>query len=161
MKPKSSILNSPLSIALPKFSILNFALSITLLAVSANAEYLRDSTKEVVLDTSSGLMWQDNAVGSTMSWATAITTCEALELGGFSDWRLPNYNELYQLADRSRTNPAISPVFVNTSSSSVYWSATTNASDTSDAWYVDFSNGVGYWNDETYTYYVRCVRGGQ
>ncbi|HIP12603.1 MAG TPA: DUF1566 domain-containing protein [Arcobacter sp.] len=42
--------------------------------------------------------------------------------------------------------------------SSNYWSATTNASDTSNAWNVNFNNGNDNWNDKTNTYFVRCVR---
>ncbi len=42
--------------------------------------------------------------------------------------------------------------------SSNYWSSTTNASDTSNAWNVNFNNGNDNWNDKTNTNYVRCVR---
>lgn len=41
-----------------------------------------------------------------------------------------------------------------------YWSSTTNASDTSNAWNVNFNNGNDNRNDKTNTNYVRCVRGG-
>ena len=129
-------------------------------SLSLQADYLRDSSKQIVLDTFSGLVWQDNAIGIKMNWTDAITTCENLELGGYSDWRLPNYNELYQLSDRSRYNPAISPVFVNVTSS-VYWSATINASVTSAAWTVNFSGGDDDWYNRADSNYVRCVRGGQ
>ena len=39
-----------------------------------------------------------------------------------------------------------------------YWSATTNASNTSNAWYVYFNNGNENWNDKSNSNYVRCVR---
>ena len=42
--------------------------------------------------------------------------------------------------------------------SSNYWSSTTNASNTSNAWLVHFNNGNGYNHDKTDTDYVRCVR---
>jgi len=139
-------------------TLIKLALIVSL-ALSLQADYTRDATKNVVTDNSSGLMWQDDEVGTTMNWATALTTCEALTLGGYSDWRLPNYNELYNLADRSRFNPAISPVFTNVVSG-YYWTSTTGASDTSGAWRVYFDNGLDYWGNKTYSYYVRCVRGG-
>nr|WP_255494513.1 DUF1566 domain-containing protein [Sulfurovum sp. bin170] len=45
--------------------------------------------------------------------------------------------------------------------SSYYWSSTSDASDSSNAWIVNFSNGHVDWNDKTYELSVRCVRGGQ
>jgi len=42
-----------------------------------------------------------------------------------------------------------------------YWSATTVASDSSNAWYVDFNNGNGDRYSKTHELYLRCVRGGQ
>lgn len=133
---------------------------ISSLALSLQADYTRDATKNVVTDNVSGLMWQDDAIGSTMNWVTALTTCENLTLGGYTDWRLPNYNELYYLADRSKTNPAISPVFTQVVSG-YYWSSSTYARDTSNARSVYFYNGNDYWNFKTDSVYVRCVRGGQ
>lgn len=130
------------------------------LALNLHAEYTRDTTKQIVTDSESGLMWQDDAIGSTMNWETALTTCENLTLGGYSDWRLPNYNELYNLADRSRFNPAISPVFTQIVSGN-YWSSSTIASDTGKALIVGFYYGLDLWNNKTASYYVRCVRAGQ
>ncbi len=129
------------------------------LALSLQADYTRDATKNVVTDSSSGLMWQDDAVGTTMNWATALTTCEALTLGGYTDWRLPNYNELYNLADKNRANPAISPVFTKVVSDH-YWSSTTYASNRDYAWDVNFNYGYDDAYYKPYNRYVRCVRGG-
>ena len=42
-----------------------------------------------------------------------------------------------------------------------YWSSTTNASDSSNAWNVNFNNGNDNWNDKTNSNYVRCVRSGE
>ncbi len=39
-----------------------------------------------------------------------------------------------------------------------YWSSTTDASNTSDAWLVNFNNGNDNWNNKSNTNYVRCVR---
>jgi len=126
--------------------------------------YVGGYSKQIVLDVKSGLMWQDNTDTSDSSkkinWMNAINYCEDLSLGGYDDWRLPNYEELYQLADRSRYQPAISPVFMNISSS-YYWSSTTYDSNATYARYVNFLSGgfVGYITKSTNNY-VRCVRGG-
>ncbi len=39
-----------------------------------------------------------------------------------------------------------------------YWSSTTDVSNTSNAWNVNFLGGNDNWDDKSYTYYVRCVR---
>jgi len=123
------------------------------------ADFIRDDIKEIVIDTSTNLMWEDDTNASTVTknWSDAITYCENLNLGGYSDWHLPNKNELYMLADRSKYNPAISDVFQNTNSSD-YWSSTTLASGTSDAWLVGFYDGYGDLRVKTNTLFVRCVR---
>ena len=136
------------------------SLLLSSLALSLNADFIRDNTKLVVNDTKTGLMWQDDAVGSTMTWANAITTCENLTLGGYSDWRLPNIRELKSIVDKTRANPAISPNFTAIASN-YYWSSTTNASVPSGAWVVYFGNGNDAWDDKASSNYVRCVRAGQ
>ena len=130
------------------------------LTLSLNADFIRDNTKSVVNDTKTGLMWQDDAVGSSMNWSTAITTCENLTLGGYSDWRLPNIRELKSIADRTRANPAISPNFTAIASD-FYWSSTTVASNSRYEWGVYFGYGNGDTNVKVYRHYVRCVRAGQ
>jgi hypothetical protein len=130
------------------------------LALSLNADFIRDNTNLVVNDTKTGLMWQDDAVGRIMNWSTAITTCENLTLGGYSDWRLPNIRELKSITDRTRANPAISPNFIAIASD-FYWSSTMNASDSSGAWGVGFKYGNVVWLNKASSYYVRCVRAGQ
>ena len=41
-----------------------------------------------------------------------------------------------------------------------YWSSTTNASNTDNAWNVNLNNGNVNWNNKTNTNYVWPVRGG-
>jgi hypothetical protein len=135
--------------------------SLLLLVSLANGDFLRDEIKEVVLDTSTNLMWQDDnrTIGDSnkKNWNDAISFCQNLNFAGYDDWYLPNFNELYALADRSKYNPALSDVFENVVSST-YWSSTTYASNTSNAWYVYFYYGNDNYNAKTYTNYVRCVR---
>ena len=121
------------------------------------ADYLRDNTKELVLDTTTNLIWQDDNDTKTLTknWEDALIYCEAKSLGGFSDWRLANKNELETLINRS-SSPMFSVVFQN-NSGSYYWSSTTSAATTTSAWKVSFS-GYGDVNAKTGTAYVLCVR---
>ncbi|MDO8455145.1 MAG: DUF1566 domain-containing protein [Sulfurimonas sp.] len=130
------------------------------LSVGLMADFVRDVNTSIVSDSTTGLQWQDDAVGSTMAWQSAIDTCENLTLGGQSDWRLPNINELKTIIDRSRVNPAIASVFTQTSSD-VYWSSTTYEGLKDGAWVVYFDGGYVDGNGKDDNDYVRCVRAGQ
>ena len=118
-------------------------------------------TGDIVKDSVSALEFQDDAVGSTMKWEAAISYCEVLTLGGHSDWRLPNINELKSIIDRSMVNPAIVNTFTNTYGS--YWSSTTTyEGNKNNTWIVYFSNGSVNSNNSKGGYArVRCVRDGQ
>lgn len=123
------------------------------------ADFIRDDTKDVVVDRRTNLMWQDDANTKTTkyTWENAITYCENISHGDHDDWRLPNINELFYLADRSNYNPTLSSKFDNISNS-YYWSSTTDASDTTKAWIVYFGNGGDNGNAKSDVEYVRCVR---
>ena len=120
-----------------------------------------DNGDGTVTDASTGLMWQQD--GSTSkSWSEALAYCEALNLGGYTDWRLPNIKELRSLVDYSRYNPAINTTYFPNTAASWYWSSTSLAYYTSGAWVMHFDDGYGfgyYYKD--HANYVRAVRGGQ
>jgi len=129
-----------------------------------HASFSRDSSG-VVADSTTGLAWQDaySDSGDTIkraTWQDALVYCEELSLGGESDWRLPNKNELFSIIDMSKYDSAISSVFTNVTSI-VYWSSTSNASDSSDAWVVSFYTGLVTRYSKTDELWIRCVRGGQ
>ncbi len=123
-----------------------------------------------VTDTSTGLMWQQATapgIGSGeypdgYTWEQALSYCEGLELGSYSDWRLPNRNELQSIVDYAEYSPAINTVIFPDTMTDNYWSSTTNADFTDEAWIVNFEYGsVGYDWIKTYSHYVRAVRTGQ
>ena len=133
----------------------------------ATSNFSRDDNTGIVTDNTTGLQWQDgNSSYRTAGWWKALTYCEELEEGGYTDWRLPNIKELFTLTDHSR-DPLIDPIFENYNEQK-YWSSTSDAHYRSDAWYLDFRIGMTgtiekdeYINDENGDYlYVRCVRGG-
>ena len=135
-----------------------------LITIGLSAMLFADFTRnrDMVTDTTTGLQWQDNTEASTVTknWTEAIDYCENLTLGGYSDWRLPNINELKSIVDRSKSNPAIVDAFINVSSN-YYWSSTTSVDYEGNAWVVGFNLGyVGNYL-KSYSYYVRCVRAGQ
>ncbi|MDQ7046780.1 MAG: DUF1566 domain-containing protein [Sulfurovum sp.] len=116
---------------------------------------------EVVTDNITGLEWQDDAEAASISknWADAQTHCNALALDG-GGWRLPTRTELISLSDYGRVSPAIDPIFSNIVSSG-YWSSTSYAVYSENAWNVTFNNGYQDRYDKSGSNYVRCVRAGQ
>ena len=134
------------------------------LSTFLSADFSRDANG-IVSDSRTGLAWQDdyadngNAVKQAI-WTDALAYCEALTLGTHNDWRLPNFSELYGIADRTTFNPAMNATFTNVISN-YYWSSTTYASNTSYAWVVFFNDGDDSNFAKSYSLYVRCVRDGQ
>lgn len=133
------------------------------------ADFTRDDVNNTVTDNTTKLMWQDDDNGTKgvgMTWEDAIAHCEALSLGGYDDWRLPNFNELYFLADRSKSNPAIDTTAFLNGTLDYYWTSTTIVSQVMDmAWVVHFGGGYSdvnpvYTTKSVDTNFVRCVRGG-
>ena len=138
----------------------NILFGIVMMFTALHADFSRDNATDIVTDNSTTLQWQDDAVGATMKWEAAISYCEDLTLGSHENWRLPNFNELYYIADRSKRDPAINSTFQNVVSNG-YWSSTTVVGYSDYAWSVNgFYGGGDGWNGKDYSNYVRCVRDG-
>ena len=131
-----------------------------LLTVPGMARAAFSFSNGVVTDSRTGLQWQQQDDGQTRNWEGAISYCEGLPLAGHNDWRLPNVKELESITDDSRYTPAIDPVFTSTAASN-YWSSTTYAVNSGNAWIVHFSYGYVYDGSKSDFASVRCVRGGQ
>jgi hypothetical protein len=111
-----------------------------------------------VTDTSTGLMWQQSTAPGNYTWEQAFAYCENLTISGFSDWRLPNRNELQSIVDYSRYNPAIDTNFFPITEPYSYWSSTPYAGNSSLAWELYFEYGYGNYYYKTSYNYVRAVR---
>jgi hypothetical protein len=128
------------------------------------AEFSRDTEKEIVTDSTTGFMWQDNeAVKLTLKkWTDAIRYCKELKLGGFNDWRLPSIEELQTITGYSRNNPVLDNAFVNYFDSS-YWSSTTCVDSIDEVLTINTMNGIitSSYNKPPNKMYTRCVRDAQ
>ncbi len=119
-----------------------------------------DNGDGTVTDTVTGLMWAQASADTAMNWQQALAWCQNLELAGYTDWRLPDINELMTLADYARTNLINTTFFPDTVSDN-YWSATTRANQTGKGITMNFNYGSAGLIDKSDNIYARCVRGRQ
>ncbi len=127
-----------------------------------------DRANGTVIDSVTGLTWLKQANCLRQPWAGALAAVGALASGqcGLSDgslagsWRMPNRAEMLSLVDRAETNQALrfNSVFLKADKSvdqpaifdqfielEFYWTSSTDAADTSQAWTV-FSCDYGVYN---------------
>ena len=133
-----------------------------------------------------GRMWSSRS-SSTYNWSDAFSYCDNLTEGGYSDWRLPNINELRTLIKNCAGSQAGGSCAVQDpdclSSSccincSCYymenncgyysklgdpdgvelWSSSTLSDGTDCAWRVNFEDGSVDGSNKSGSNYVRCVR---
>jgi hypothetical protein len=97
------------------------------------------------------LEFQDDNLPDLMNWDDACAYCKKLKMNGFSDWRLPEIEEL-KIAYKHRSE------FKNIEYN-FYWSNTKDNGNTSYSWILYFSNGgVGSNGYQSNSHYVRCLR---
>ena len=129
--------------------------------------HFHDNGNGTITDNLTGLMWTKNAnlSGSTVSWYQAIYYCNNLTQGGYSDWRLPNVNELESLINDDEANSAtwLNNLGFTNVQSFYYWSSTTYAVTPGYAWVVFMYGGfVSYdYKSGGYGGYAWPVRAGQ
>lgn len=137
---------------------LNIIISFLIISnINLFATFIKEGN--TVKDSKTNLMWQDNSdvKSNSQDWGKALEYCEALTLGDYNNWRLPNIRELLSIANKNRHAPVIDDMFENRASSD-YWSSSSYASNSSYAWYVYFYNGDDSQSVKSDSYYVRCVR---
>lgn len=110
--------------------------------MAGEAELIVD--EEIVVDVSTGLVWQrePNRIGK--SWREALAYCEALELAGKDDWRLPSAKELQSIVEDRRSGPSIDITAFPDTPATSFWTSTPalNAAGADHALVVDFTNGA-------------------
>lgn len=123
---------------------------------------LIDNGDGTVSDTHTGLMWQQESVATTMDWEAALTYCETLALpvnSAYTDWHLPDTQELQSLVDYSGQNPtAINSNFFPGTADYDYWTSTTYNNYGNYVWTVHFGDGRITFLEKSAPAYVRAVR---
>ncbi|MDP2633510.1 MULTISPECIES: DUF1566 domain-containing protein [unclassified Pseudoalteromonas] len=119
-----------------------------------------------------GQTWQNEScigVPSVFTWQQALTQ-SGTNYAEYSDWRLPNKNELASIVEQRCYNPSINEAIFPDTPGSRFWSTTPNTTRSSSpytnygslAWGVNF--GYGYVGNDTEANgygFVRLVRARQ
>jgi hypothetical protein len=100
-------------------------------------------TANTMLDNLTGLIWETAPDAAGYDWAGALTLADGSTVGGYTDWRLPNINELESMSNSEWVSHAS---WLNSNGfTGVYngphWTSTTDGNTTANAWYFDFANG--------------------
>jgi hypothetical protein len=140
---------------------------------STPASEFTDHGDGTVTHQATGLMWMkcplgqsgsDCATGSanTYSWEAALEGAAGSGFAGYTDWRLPNINELRSIVEERCYGPGINETVFPATPSTYFWSSSPDAYDSDYAWYVDFydGNSFGSYRGNS-SRGVRLVRSGQ
>ncbi len=122
-----------------------------------SVRFERNEEKGLVWDKEAELIWYDGKALEASTWVAAIKTCEQLKFGGFDDWRLPNFNELYLITDHTQKGSAIHASFKEFSKGP-YWSSTSSDYDHDRAWGISFDHGGDFTFDKAEQIHLRCVK---
>ncbi len=133
-------------------------------------ENFADNGDGTVTQKATDLVWQKSdsgfqALGShsgALSWEDAFAYVAEMNQAGFaghSDWRLPNYFELYGMIDLGEKFPVFDPIFKSSSHTGRYWASSTSFNG-HQGWTVEGNAGIGSFQPKEDLYYVRAVRGG-
>lgn len=121
-----------------------------------------DNGDGTVTDISTGLMWQQETAPGTYNWEQALSYTESLELAGYSDWRLPNRNELHSILNYNlQHSTMLDTSFFPGTVAAEYWTSSTENRINEDAWCVSFGTGLVNFPNKTNTFNVRAVRSGR
>ena len=126
------------------------------LATSSNFTTQTISGSVVVTDSKTGLMWQKEYDATGKTWQEALKYCEDSTYAGYSDWRLPNKNELASLINYEKSGASYS-YFPDMPNDRIFRSSSTSVHLVEYSWNVDFRYGRVYGGDGN-CLYVRCVR---
>jgi hypothetical protein len=141
-----------------------------------------DNGDGTITDSNTGLVWErlsdDGSIhdkDNTFTWADAfaskVAALNTAAFAGYTDWRVPNVNELQSIVSFVAVNPSVNAVFntacvadctvldCSCTGSGQYWTSTTY-NILYWAWYVQFTAGQTGSAQKTSGKSVRAVRGG-
>jgi len=138
-----------------------------------------DNGDWTITDNKTGLMWKKCPLGLdlddcsrgaalSLNWSDAMRAAGSVnDDNGYTDWRIPNKNELNSLVEYACSLPAINSTFFPNGPTienayGNYWTSTPLVDDGNKVWYINFqSGGPSLTNvSKDSRLFVRLVRGG-
>jgi hypothetical protein len=101
-----------------------------------------DNGNGTITDNITGLIWQKTD-GGEMTFENASVYIKIVNLGGYSDWRLPTSFELFSINNYDRLNPALNTNYFTITAAEYWWTSETRADDKLLVWVVNAGGGVG------------------
>ena len=108
----------------------------------------------------SNLMWE-NSIHSRdikLTYQEAVTYCKNIKTDSFQDWRVPTLEELLNLVNYKKVNPAITKEITLLNQKKMYWSSTPYLNNSNSFWGVRYNDGSTQDSSDIYERYIRCVR---
>uniref|UniRef100_UPI004047E35B Lcl domain-containing protein n=1 Tax=Mariniflexile sp. TaxID=1979402 RepID=UPI004047E35B len=72
-----------------------------------------DNGDRTITDNVTGLIWAKDQSTESQDWTETDAYCKNLNLGGYSDWRMPTIKELWSITDKSTGWPYINTNYFN------------------------------------------------
>jgi hypothetical protein len=107
-----------------------------------NAPSFTNNNNLTITDNVTGLMWQKGD-GGEMTIESAITYCDNLVLGGYSDWRLPIPIEAFSILNHQNSNPAIDTNYFTSTAAEYWWTSVFELNSTTKVWCINAGGGIG------------------
>jgi hypothetical protein len=107
-----------------------------------NPPSLTNNGNGTITDIITGLMWQQ-LDGGEMTIDNAITYCNNLVLGGYSDWRLPIPIEAFSILNHQNNNPAMNINYFPSSGAEYWWTNVFELNSTIKVWCTNAGGGIG------------------
>lgn len=109
---------------------------------NTHPQVLTDNLDGTITDKVTGLMWQKQD-GGEMTIEKAVSYVKTINLGGFSDWRLPTTRELFSINNFDKVNPALPTGYFTTTAAEYWWTSEKRADDQGAAWVINAGGGSG------------------
>jgi len=123
-----------------------------------------------VTDKTTGLMWMRCSLGQEwngqtcsgtakiFSWVDGLKTAANYEFANYTDWRLPNKNELESIVEGRCFSPAINTKIFPETPPAYFWTSSPYAAVAEGAWSIDFGYGTVNASVKHGSVHIRLVR---
>lgn len=140
--------------------VLFFLMLIFSFSIALASDFKRNGSLKVVIDNKNKLMWIDDStiLKLKLSHEAATKYCQDLSHGGYSNWRLPDIEELKLIVDKRNEKTNINKAFRYRIpdgfwASKAHWRTLWFYAD-----YMYFISGTPYFDSRHKEKFVRCVR---